>query len=77
MVLQPQQLAEVLTQVITADKDCVDNCRQGILRHSELSKVWSAYDSQLHAGFLKIIHESGLRYSLEWRGEHGETTEGG
>ena len=52
MVLQPQQLTEVLAQVITADKDFIENCRQGILRHSELSKVWSAYDTQLHAGFL-------------------------
>ena len=73
VVLQPQQLAKVLAQVITADKDCVENCRQGILRHSELSKVWSAYDSQLHAGFLKIIHPSGLRYSLEDRTLEGGT----
>jgi hypothetical protein len=64
VILRPQQLAEVLAQVITADKECVANARQGILRHSELPKVWSKFDAQLHSGFLKIIHESGLGFPI-------------
>jgi len=66
VILKPQQLAEVLAQVITADKDCVANSRQGILRHSELSQVWKKYDAQLHSGFLHIIHESGLGFPIQF-----------
>ena len=64
VILQPQRLAEVLAQVITADKNCIKNCREGILRHSELGTVWKNYDEQLHDGFLQIIHESGLGFPI-------------
>jgi len=74
VILNPQNLAGVLSQVITASDDKVKNCKGGFLRHDELSKVWGEYDSSLHKGFLALIHGSNLGFPLNLENDSMKAT---
>ena len=72
IVLQPEQLAGMLSQIITAHSDKVKNCRHGIFRHDEAERVWRDFDASLHPHFIKLIHDCGLGIAITAAAQEAE-----
>eukprot|EP00968_Pinguiococcus_pyrenoidosus_P006934 scaffold462_cov195-Pinguiococcus_pyrenoidosus.AAC.4 len=68
IVLQPAQLAGVLSKAITANSQCAANSRDGLLRHARLPSIWADFDARFHPGFLQLIHDLELGYPLRLEG---------
>ena len=64
IIVRQQELANVLSLVISPRTDKSEDLRAGLLRHAELGRIWGDYDVNLHLGFLRLIHSVGLGFPI-------------
>lgn len=63
IVLQPQDLADVMRQVITSRINPWASA-PGTLHHADIGSVWASYESHLHHQFLALFHKCELAFPL-------------
>ena len=75
IIVKQQELANVLSAVISPKADVAQNLERGLLRHSEVAKIWEEYDPALHSGFLRLIHDIELGFHILLKDEAGKTVD--
>ena len=75
IIVKQQELANVLSAVISPKADVAQNIERGLLRHDEVAKIWEEYDPALHSGFLRLIHDIELGFHILLKDEAGTTVD--
>ena len=70
IILDPQELANVFSCVITSNQATTSApflqrlFEEGILDHNQINEIWSGYDARLRPQFLRLFHKCELAYEL-------------
>lgn len=67
IILDPQQLSNIMTCVVSYKADMLykmGDGKLGLLRHNEIGTIWKQYDEALRPLLLQLIHQYKLAYPL-------------